>query len=144
MTKLRMEMRVGERRPISEFNLDENETLAERVTKELASASERGDLSGMSVKATIPSIAVFSVSDEEGTPDGSIALFSAAGVEVTHRDYRVAIGTDAKGQDVVQVTGIDQVEENGETKDVDTVLGVFYNEDMARRVGSLWKAGVLD
>ena len=83
MTKLRMEMRVGERRPISEFNLDENETLAERVTKELATASERGDLNGMSVKATIPSIAVFPVSDEEGTPDGSIALFSRLSCPLT-------------------------------------------------------------
>ena len=144
MNKLRMEMRVGERRPISDFELSEGETLEERVKKELAEASERGDLSGMGVKASIPSIAVFETDDEGQAPAGSIALFNASGREVTNRDIRVEIGEDTKQRSVVRLTGTDTVREGDEEKDTEVLIGVFYDEEMARRVGSLWKAGVLD
>lgn len=144
MNKLRMEMRVGERRPISEFELNEGETLEDRVKKELAEASERGDLSGMSANAGIPSIAVFETDEEGEGPAGSIALFNAAGREVTNRDIRVEIGEDSQKRSVVRVTGTDQVVVDGKDEDKEVLVGVFYDEDLARRVGSLWKAGVLD
>ena len=141
MKKLRMEMRVGERRPISDFDLAKGETLEQRVKKELAEASERGDLGGMGVKASIPSIAVFETDDEGEAPAGSIALFNAAGREVTDR---VEIGEDSHKRNVIRVTGTDTVHEGGEEKDEEVLIGVFYDEELARRVGSLWKAGVLD
>jgi len=144
MNKLRMEMRVGERRPISDFELAEGETLEQRVQKEIAEASERGDLNGMGVKASIPAIAVFETDDSGETPAGSIALFSATGREVTDRDTRIEIGEDSQKRNVVRVTGTDTVREGDEEKDQEILIGVFYDEDMARRVGSLWKAGVLD
>lgn len=144
MKKLRMEMRVGERRPISDFDLAKGETLEQRVKKELAEASERGDLGGMGVKASIPSIAVFETDDEGEAPAGSIALFNAAGKEVTYRDIRVEIGEDSHKRNVIRVTGTDTVHEGGEEKDEEVLIGVFYDEELARRVGSLWKAGVLD
>lgn len=140
MTKLRMEMRMAERRPIAEFDLNEGETLEERVKKEIAEAVERGDISGLGAKATIPSVAVFEVEDEEGSPNGSIALFTAAGTEVTKRDFKVQIGKDAAGKEVTRVTA-EHGEESGKE---DVVIGVFYDEEMARRVGALWKSGALD
>lgn len=141
---IRMEMRTAERRPICDFQLVEGETLSERVAKEIKEASERGDINSMGVKATIPPIAVFAVNEDGDGAADSIALFSATGVEVSNRDYRIAIGTDKEGRDVVRVDVTDQVEKDGSLEETSEVLGVFYSEDTARRVGSLWKAGALD
>ena len=140
MNKLRMDMRIGERRPIADFELEKGETLEERVSKELRAASERGDINGLGTKPTIPSIAVFELNEEGDAPGGSIALFSSAGVEVTNRDFKIAIGKNNDGSDVSRITGID----NRDGKETEVVIGFFPDEDMARRVGSLWKAGVLD
>jgi len=144
MKKLRMELRVAERRPISDFELDAGQTLEERVRNELAEASERGDLIAMGVRASIPAIAVFETDDDGENLGGSIALFNAAGKEVTSRDVRVEIGEDSQDRTVVRLTGTDTLR-NGDTEsDEELLIGVFYDEELARRVGSLWKAGALD
>ena len=135
-------MRGGERRPVCEFELEENETLAERVKKEIQTAAERGDIPPMSMSATIPSIAVFEA-DEDNNPVGSVAVFSAKGEEVSYRDYKIKIGREAGGKDVIQLTVVDQ-KDGDPDQVVERVLGVFYDEQNARIVGSLWKSGVLD
>lgn len=140
--RLRLEMRAGERRPICEFELNEGETLAERVKAEIAIAAERGDIPPMAMSATIPSIAVFEA-DENDRPIGSVAVFSAKGNEVSYRDYKVKIGKEGGSKDVIQLTVTDQ-EDGNPDKTIEKVLGVFYDEQTARIVGSLWKSGVLD
>lgn len=142
MNKLRMEIKVGEQRPVSEFQLAKGETLEDRVKKELAIAVERGDVPMLGMSPTVPSIAVFEVDEDGETKTGSMAVFSSRGTEVSFRDYKVSIGKDGSGSEVTRLTGVDQDDHKKEK--TEKVIGIFYDEDMARQIGSLWKSGVLD
>ena len=134
---LKLQIRVTESRPVASFELQKDENLADRVQAELKKAAEAGDITAMNSAPTMPAVAVF----EEGTDEnpieaGSIALFSAAGKELTNRDFKMASEKNSQGAMTFAVTGTDEDTD-------DNLIGVFFEEDTARIVGALWKAGVL-
>ena len=134
---LNMQIRVAETRPVASFELQKDEILADRVREELKKAFEAGDISGLSTAPTIPAVAVFEEGTEENPIEaGSIALFSASGKELTGRDFKMASEENAQGTMTFSVTGTDEEAE-------DNLIGVFFEEDTARIIGALWKAGVL-
>jgi len=138
--KLKLEMKVGERRPLAQFELKAGETLEERVRAEIAKAAEEGNINSMSVVPTVPAVAVYEVGDDGETPAGSMAVFNAAGKEVTHRSYRLNFAQN-EGRDYIQLEGVDKDDDDNE---VVTEIGILYSEDTARRIGALWQAGVID
>lgn len=139
-TKLRMEMRVGETRPVAVFSLREGETLDQRVKKELEAAARDGNLGDHSASPTVPCIQVMEVDADDNKVSGGVHLFTMKGEDVTLRDALVTIEDDGEGKYIL-VEGVKQDAEGGKSTQK---IGVFFEEDIARRVSALWKAGALD
>lgn len=139
-TKLRMEMRVGETRPVAVFALREGETLDERVKKELEIAARDGNLGDHSASPTVPCIQIMEVDGNDNKIDGAVHLFTLKGEDVTRREGLVTIENDGDGTYIL----VEGVKEDAEGNEAKEKLGVFFNEDVARRVAALWKAGALD
>lgn len=141
---LRIEARVGELRPIAQVQLREGERLEDRVKAEIQTAAERGDLGQVTATPTCPAIAVYEVSEKGDKVDGSsIALFAMNGAEVTTRRTRIHGETDGEGKTAYLVEGV-VVDESAEGDETIVNIGIFFDEEMARRISALWKAGVLD
>lgn len=138
--QLRMELRVGESRPVSLFTLRPGENLSERVKEELEIAAREGNLGDRSAMPAAPSICVYEVDENQDRVEGTVHLFSMSGADVTKREAIISIDEDESSKAIL-LEGYVEAEDGTETK---TNLGVFFDEDFARRVGALWKAGALD
>ncbi len=139
-SQLRMEMRIGETRPISIFTLREGENLSTRVKEELEVAAREGDLGDHSATPSAPFIRVFEVDEKGQKLDGAIHLFSLTGADVTSRETSISIEEDDDGKAIL-LEGIVQDEKGGETTHR---IGVFFDEELARRIAAIWKTGALD
>lgn len=127
--KLTLVMRLAEEREIATFELAEGETLSQRVKDEIAKAADAGLLKGLASRAGLP-VAAVRESTEDGEGINSIALFTAEGEEVTDRSTMIDMQDE-----MFLLTGIED--------DAKTLIGAFGDEDIANRVGCLWKAGLI-
>jgi len=139
-SQLRMEMRVGETRPVSIFTLGEGENLSKRVKEELEIAAREGNLGDHSASPSAPFIRVFEVDESGEKVDGAIHLFSMSGADVTSREIAISIEED-EDSTAILLEGTIFDEKGGETTER---IGVFFDEELARRIGAIWKTGALD
>lgn len=140
-TRLRMDVRIAERRPAAEFELREGETLNQRVQKEIDEAVAAGNINSLSTRPTVPPIAVYEVDDQGEPVGGSIAIYDYQGRDLNHRSYAIKSGKDGEGKMVYKLTCLDE-DENGDV--IEKVVGIFYDNNMAEKIGTFWSAGVLD
>ncbi len=137
---LQIHMRTALNKPIARFSIPEGKTMEECVKEELKISYEREDVKNVDLSPTMPSVSVFEV-DENGEPvGGSVALFNAVGEEVTMRRQKITVKPDKAGNDAMLLEGHYDDESGREPKRI----GIFYDEEMARRIGSLWTAGAID
>ena len=127
--RLTLVMRLAEEREIVNFELEEGETLSQRVKEEISKAIESGDIKGLASRAGLPVVAVRE-STEDGTGINSVALFTAEGEDISDRSAVLSMEDE-----MYLLTGTDN--------DNKTLLGAFPDEDIAKSVGVLWKAGLI-
>lgn len=131
---LKLEMRVTEVREIAQFELAGKESLEDRVKAELNKAIEQGSVPSATMRATVPPVRVRDTTEGNS---GSMAVFDYAGTEVTDRAIDVQVQETEVGDTyLLSVKDNDGAEEE--------LIGTFVREDIAHRVGALWRAGLLD
>lgn len=139
--RIQIQMITHERRPVSEFILGEGEDLSQRVRDEIAIGIERGDLSPLGMKETLPPVAAFRVEEGGQVSPQSFALFKADGTEVTQRHFEVEARSELCNEIRYELT-IFKPRGDGTFKP--RKLGSFGDERTARRIGVLWSMGAID
>lgn len=132
---LKLQMRTSQIEDIAEFELEENQTLEERVKIEIGNAVSEGRVPGSAMRMSVPPVRVRDASEGQ---DSSIALFDYGGREVTDRVHEVEIDHGDAGKTYLLTVKEKDAGEEG------TVIGSFLDEGIAHRIGALWRAGLLD
>lgn len=137
-TKHKLLARVVEVREISSFELEDGQSLNERVAEEIKKATESGSLDKMATRVGLPSLSVATIDEGESLAGGetlaSTDLFAPDGSPLVHRHFTVK--PTESGAYIL--TGHDnEVEEKTE------VIGVFPNDSIAEQIGLFWRNGHL-
>lgn len=134
---LKLNIKTAQTQPIASFELEKNQSLSQRVKIELDKAKNNGDINGLNGSSIIPSVAVFEEGDDKNPIEtSSIALFDLNGKELTFRDYKLKVEDKTGNNALISLYGTDEGKK-------DVLIGIFFTEENARMIGSMWKAGVL-
>lgn len=124
---------------ISEFTLDEGETLEARVIREIDDAAKNGKLDRMATRVGLPPIAVFEIGEGQNLAGGqnvvNQGLFAPDGSSLATRRFRV----DPAGNGMFTSIAI----HDDQGAEVEKPIGVFTDEGVAESVGLFWRNGHL-
>lgn len=122
---------------ISTFELGADETLDQRVAKELDLAITSNKLDKMATRVGLPAIAVVEVGAGEGLGGGennvSVGLYAPNGESLGNRTWRV----DSVGDAGFAAVGMDTDVED------EIIIGIFTHESVAEQVALFWSNGHL-